>query len=56
MMPEVKTIDQEKEEEQPRLQEQGLFIVEDRSRPARDVLKDQRQKRTEDEAPVLFVP
>ncbi len=56
MMPEMKTIDQEKQEEQPRLQEQGMFIVEDRSRPAQEVLKDQRQRRTEDEAPALFVP
>ncbi len=55
MLPETKTIDQEKDQE-PRLQEQSLFIVEDRSRPAEEVLKDQRQRRTEDEAPALFVP
>jgi hypothetical protein len=55
MTPEIKTIDQEREEE-PRLQEQNILYVEDHSRPAREVLKDQRQKRTEDEAPALFVP
>ena len=55
MTPETKTIDQEKAQE-PRLQEQSMFVVEDQSRPAQDVLKDQRQKRTKDEAPVLFVP
>ncbi len=55
MLPETKTIDQEKVQE-PRLQEQSLVIVEDRSRPAEEVLKDQRQRWTEDEAPALFVP
>ncbi len=56
MAPEVKTVDPEREEEEPRLQEQSIFIVEDRSRPAQEVLEDQRQRRTEDEGPALFVP
>ena len=55
MTPETKIADQESIQE-PQLQEQSLFIVEDHSRPAQEVLKDQRQGRTEDEAPALFVP
>jgi hypothetical protein len=55
MAPEIKTADQKREEE-IRLQEQSILYVEDRSRPAREVLEDQQQKRTEDEAPALFVP
>ena len=55
MTPEMKTTNEENVQE-PRLQEQSMFIVEDRSRPAHEVLKDQQQRRTEDEAPALFVP
>ncbi len=55
MIPETKTIDQESVEE-VRLQEQNTLHVEDHSRPASEVLKDQRESRTEDEAPALFVP
>ena len=55
MAPEESTIELERVEEH-RLEEQSNFIVEDHSRPAEEVLKDQRQKRTEDEAPALFVP
>ncbi len=55
MTPETNTMDQEQAEE-VRIQEQSILYVEDRSRPAQEILKDQRQSRTEDEAPVLFVP
>ena len=38
------------------LQEQGMQYVEDHSRPAQEILEDQRESRTGDEAPALFVP
>ncbi len=55
MLPETKNVDQETPE-QVRLQEQTILQVEDHSRPAQDVLTDQRESRTEDGAPALFVP
>ncbi len=55
MIPETKTVDQESTEE-VRLQEQSILYVEDHSRPAREVLKDQQERQQEDEAPALFVP
>ncbi len=55
MLPESKTIDQA-DKEKAHLQEQTIPQVEDHSRPAQEVLTDQRESRTEDGAPALFVP
>ncbi len=55
MTPETKTMDQQ-QAEQVRIQEQSILHVEDRSRPAQEILRDQQQSRTEEEAPALFVP
>jgi len=55
MMPQTKTMDQESAEE-TRLQEQYIRQVEDHSRPAQEVLTDQQEARTPDDAPALFVP
>ena len=50
-----KSIEQEGAEE-IHLQEEFVRQVEDHSLPAREVLTEQQEGRTRDEAPALFVP
>jgi hypothetical protein len=55
MAPQTTSKDQERTEE-ARLQEQFAGTIEDRSRPAQEVLTDQQNGRNAENAPVLYVP
>jgi hypothetical protein len=55
MTPQSKSIEHESAED-TYLQEEFVRQVEDHSLPAREVLTEQQEGRTPDEAPALFVP
>jgi hypothetical protein len=55
MMPQT-NMDEQKTVEEASLPEEYVRQVEDHSRPAQEVLTDQHEGRTPDDAPVVFVP